>query len=217
MEFAGILSISNAKEHVAHRLALPRGASRLDVRLEHSRGPGLGHMICLSAFDARGFRGSGHRMGTARGGDAVHEVRIAADDATPGYLPGAVPAGELTIWLHAHRIVPGAPCRYQLIVEWEEGELPAAPPAAPVRRAPVLRGPGWYRGDLHAHTRHSDGAWDVSDLLREADVEMVQDLVLVAINQALRDSRMLAAQRLGPMAGGALGVGPGGEGEGGAE
>ncbi len=55
------------------------------------------------------------------------------------------------------------------------------------------------------------------DLLREADVEMVQDLVLVAINQALRDSRMLAAQRLGPMAGGALGVGPGGEGEGGAE
>jgi DNA-binding YbaB/EbfC family protein len=55
------------------------------------------------------------------------------------------------------------------------------------------------------------------DLLREADTEMVQDLVLVAINQALRDSRVLAAQRLGPLAGGAPGFGPGGAGEGGAE
>lgn len=24
---------------------------------------------------------------------------------------------------------------------------------------------GWYRGDLHAHTIHSDGSWDIPDLL----------------------------------------------------
>jgi hypothetical protein len=30
------------------------------------------------------------------------------------------------------------------------------------------RGAGWYRGDLHGHTLHSDGSWDVSGLLNFA-------------------------------------------------
>jgi hypothetical protein len=167
-EFAGTLSIRDLKTHTAHKVTLPRGASRIDVLLVYPRGPGLGHMICLTAFDASGFRGSGHRMGALRGGDVAHEVRIAADHATPGYVPGPVAAGEMTIYLHAHRIVPGEPCRYQLFVAWEEGALPAVPSAAPAWQAPIRRGPGWYRGDLHAHTRHSDGSWDVPDLLGEA-------------------------------------------------
>jgi hypothetical protein len=28
--------------------------------------------------------------------------------------------------------------------------------------------PGWYRGDIHAHTHHSDAAWDVPDLVAAA-------------------------------------------------
>ena len=40
------------------------------------------------------------------------------------------------------------------------------------------------------------------DLLKEADAEMLQDLVLSAVNMALDQSRELASQRLGPLAGG---------------
>lgn len=40
------------------------------------------------------------------------------------------------------------------------------------------------------------------ELLNEADAEMLQDLVLSAVNLALEQSRELAAQRLGPLAGG---------------
>ncbi len=40
------------------------------------------------------------------------------------------------------------------------------------------------------------------DLLQEADAEMLQDLLLSAVNLALEQSRDLAAQRLGPLAGG---------------
>ena len=32
----------------------------------------------------------------------------------------------------------------------------------------VEPGAGWYRGDLHAHTVHSDGAWEVADLVAAA-------------------------------------------------
>ena len=39
-------------------------------------------------------------------------------------------------------------------------------------------------------------------ILGDADVEMLQDLILTAINSALEASRKLAADRLGPLAGG---------------
>ncbi len=39
-------------------------------------------------------------------------------------------------------------------------------------------------------------------LLEDTDVEMLQDLVLTAFNSALDKSREMAAERLGPLAGG---------------
>lgn len=42
------------------------------------------------------------------------------------------------------------------------------------------------------------------ELLEDADAEMLQDLILAAINSALERSRELAAERLGPLASGGL-------------
>jgi DNA-binding YbaB/EbfC family protein len=41
-----------------------------------------------------------------------------------------------------------------------------------------------------------------AELLKDGDVEMVQDLVLAAVNGALDASRNLAIERLGPLSGG---------------
>jgi DNA-binding YbaB/EbfC family protein len=41
-----------------------------------------------------------------------------------------------------------------------------------------------------------------AELLKEADVQMLQDLVMSAVNMALDQSRELASQRLGPLTGG---------------
>ena len=40
------------------------------------------------------------------------------------------------------------------------------------------------------------------DILEDSDVEMLQDLILTAVNNALDQSRELASERLGPLAGG---------------
>ena len=40
------------------------------------------------------------------------------------------------------------------------------------------------------------------ELLKDADVEMLQDLILAAFNNALEASRNLQSERLGPLAGG---------------
>ncbi len=45
------------------------------------------------------------------------------------------------------------------------------------------------------------------ELLKDADAEMLQDLLLSAINMALDQSRALQAERMGPLAGGLGGLG----------
>lgn len=40
------------------------------------------------------------------------------------------------------------------------------------------------------------------EVLKDADVDMLQDLIVVAFNSALEKSREMAAERLGPLAGG---------------
>ncbi len=52
-------------------------------------------------------------------------------------------------------------------------------------------------GDQHVRSVEID-----SDLLEDADVEMLQDLMLTAFNTALDQSREMAAERLGPLASG---------------
>ena len=48
------------------------------------------------------------------------------------------------------------------------------------------------------------------NLLEAGDVEMIQDLILLAINQAIQESQALAAKQLGPLAGGLGQLGGGG-------
>lgn len=39
-------------------------------------------------------------------------------------------------------------------------------------------------------------------LVEGGDAEMIQDLVMLAVNQAIQDSQVIAARRLGPLTGG---------------
>jgi len=45
------------------------------------------------------------------------------------------------------------------------------------------------------------------ELLKDADAEMLQDLILSGVNLALDQSRKLADERMGPLAGGLSGLG----------
>ncbi len=46
-----------------------------------------------------------------------------------------------------------------------------------------------------------------AELLTDPDIEMLQDLILSAINASLEQSRALAAERMGPLASGLPGLG----------
>jgi nucleoid-associated protein EbfC len=59
-------------------------------------------------------------------------------------------------------------------------------------------------GDQHCKAVEID-----PEMLKEADAEMLQDMLLSAFNMALDQSRELAEQRMGPLAGGLSGLGLG--------
>jgi len=56
-------------------------------------------------------------------------------------------------------------------------------------------------GDQHCTAVEID-----PEMLKDADAEMMQDLVLSAINAALEQSRQMQADKLGPLAGGMSGL-----------
>ena len=55
--------------------------------------------------------------------------------------------------------------------------------------------------------QHCQGVQIDPEILKDADPEMLQDLVLSAINAALDQSRDMASEKMGPLAGGLGGLG----------
>lgn len=165
--FSGVLTEKEVKQHLLHPFEVPAQATGLEIVLQFSpaRVNNISNMLCLTLFDPLGFRGAGHRGGN------IHRVQIDGAQATPGYQPGPLPSGQWTVEIDTHMIMPGEPCTYQLeIVIRTSPDMPPVQSRSDVLRrdTPAGRGPGWYRGDLHAHTRHSDGDYEVRGLVETA-------------------------------------------------
>lgn len=158
---------------------VPEGVREIRVSYTHEptdTGVGFSYnVIDLGIFDPSG-RGLGNADGF-RGwsGGARTKFRISRSSATPGYLAGPITPGRWKILLGPYQIVPpGTP--YKVVVELEYG--PPGPRFRP-RPAPTSvpdTGPGWYRGDLHLHTIHSDGKRSPKELVaaaREAGLDFL--------------------------------------------
>lgn len=152
--FEGHLTARDCKRYIQHRFTVPEDCAQLDIdfRFAPHGVNEMKNLLTLTLFDAAGFRGAGHRSGD------VHQVHIDATGATSGYLPGTLIAGEWIVEIDTHRIMPGDPVHYQLDVMLTEGE--PVETAAPTSQSGITRMArnelGWYRGDLHTHTHHSD-------------------------------------------------------------
>lgn len=144
---------------------VPRGSRGLRVELEYDRD---GAVLDLGCFGPSGFRGWS--------GGARDSFVIAADAATPGYLPGELEPGVWRVILGLHAL-PAEGTRYRVTAQTftqaaPATRLPAAPgPAAPGPAGrpprldlPAASGRRWLTGDLHSHTVHSDGAMTVPEL-----------------------------------------------------
>jgi hypothetical protein len=165
---------------------VPAGAGALTVTLEYQGG-----VLDLGCLDGAGrFRGWS--------GGARSTFTIAADHATPGYLPGLLDPGSWQVMVGLHRVPPDG-------VSWtvtaETGAAPRVvepalgppPPRPPARLLPALDGLTWLAGDLHAHTVHSDGALTVAELARLAAESGLDFLAVTDHNTVSHHAELPAA------------------------
>lgn len=82
-------------------------------------------------------------------------LTVGVADATPSCLPGPILAGKWNVLIGIPNIRPRVTSHYTLHIFFTKSGLVADEPAA--LQPPIRAGPGWYRGDLHMHTAHSDG------------------------------------------------------------
>lgn len=137
---------------------VPAGAPAVTVTIEYDRTAGV---IDLGALDPEVFRGW---SGGSRNGYVITPTA-----ATPGYLPGPLPAGTWNVLLGLHRVAEaGVDVTVSTSVEpAQPAPLPPAPPPPehpPPRHLPAEGERRWLACDFHAHTVHSDGRLTIDAL-----------------------------------------------------
>jgi PHP domain len=159
--FHGQVSPETTAPYLYHDFDVSEGMTRLKVTLRY-RKEGICQLY-LSVFGPNGYRGS--RMLPGAIGDVVAMLEFGAGTASIGALAGEIEPGQWRVQLDLERTEYIAD--YSVTVEAGHGApgmLEILEPAAHNGRA----GAGWYRGELHSHSHHSDGQTPVADVVTSA-------------------------------------------------
>jgi len=166
---------------------LPPGVTRLDVRYTYSDpiSPDPletqpGNVVDLGVLAPDGFRGWS--------GSARSAVTLAPGWATPGYLPGLLAAGRWHILLGLYKLAPVG-CDVHAEIRWtlaQPGDMPATTPLSwsGLFERVARQEAGWYRGDLHSHSYHSEAQGSLHDLLAAAQAQGLDFLAITEHNTA---------------------------------
>jgi len=171
LELIGHLTLADkeASAYVLLPFDVPDRIARLEISYSFSDDkPGgfmqqPGNLLDIGLFDPRGSEFLSAKGFRGWSGSARRAFTVSADGATPGYLPGPILAGRWEIILGLVHILPQG-CDYRITIRLiggpASGQEAASPPPLPV----LSKRPGWYRGDLHCHTHHSDATGSLADL-----------------------------------------------------
>ncbi len=141
---AGTITRADFQTYRRIPFTVPLGVDRIVVAFEFD-GRDQRTVIDLGVEDPHGLRG-------ASGGNKSG-FTIARTDATPSYLPGSVDPGKWQLVLGIPNIRRGVTTHWKARIWFLKGADAEALPGPTAGR-----GPGWYRGDLHVHSAHSDGS-----------------------------------------------------------
>jgi len=132
---------------------VPAGTTRITVDFDYTTRDAH-TTIDLGLLGPDEFRGQNGFRGWSGGNK--RSFTISVTDATPSYLPGPIRPGKWNLLLGVPNIRRDVQAEYTASIRFERE---TADVRALAQTGPVLRAePGWYRGDLHMHTAHSDGS-----------------------------------------------------------
>jgi hypothetical protein len=132
---------------------VPKGVTRITIDFE-ATGKEEHTTIDLGLLGPEGFRGQNGFRGWS--GGSKRSFTVSATDATPAFLPGPIEPGRWTLLLGIPNIRPAAHATYTARVWFTRDAATSWGPD--IINPPLRKEAGWYRGDLHMHTAHSDGS-----------------------------------------------------------
>lgn len=163
--FSGQLTVADCKRHIPLPFQVPPGTTGLEIdfRFEPWKVMDIKNKVTLSLYEPGGaFRG------TSIGGASEKAIRVSSGHADEGFFPGRLPPGEWRAELDTFLIMPGPSISYEMRIWLSEEPEPEAQGRLRLPQPTLHRSAGWYRGDLHLHTYHSDGHMSVAELLDTA-------------------------------------------------
>lgn len=173
---AGRFTAADEKRYTLVPFEIAPGHRQLHIRYEYTdridSDPTLfgGNTLDIGIFDPRGTH-TGSEGFRGWSGSNKLELVIAEDWATPPYAPGPIQRGTWNVLLGPYKVGPRG-CDWRVEVRLDRD---VAAPDNDIVRAGIAERPvlpaaraDWWRGDLHCHTRYSDGDSWPSEMLHAA-------------------------------------------------
>lgn len=148
---------------------VPANVRRITIHREFDHGPDTTrkNTVDFGLFDNRGTEKGFRGWQGGSPGDFV--VTGDANTASPHAIPGPLPAGKWYIAQYYLVSVPaGLNYTYTITFDFDGPAPPRQFSDPPPYKPGVITGkttPGWYAGNLHAHSLHSDGGRTFSDMI----------------------------------------------------
>ncbi|HZP03847.1 MAG TPA: CehA/McbA family metallohydrolase [Terracidiphilus sp.] len=142
----GVVRGSQNQSYVKAPFDVPAGTERVTITFAYTEKE-QHTTLDLGMLDPGGLRcWSGGNKST---------LTVGLSDATPSCLPGPILAGTWNVLIGVPNIRANVESHYTIHVYLSKTGAIAQQPE--LLREPLRAGPGWFRGDLHMHTAHSDG------------------------------------------------------------
>ena len=148
-------------------IEVPKGINRIAVKEIYNIGDAEAkNVLNIGIYDSRGFEVGNPKGFRGWSGGAKTSFFIANNEASTGYIPGKIHSGTWHILIYPSDITePGIDWKLEVTLwKGEENEMFQLDAA----QNHVNNEPGWYNGDLHMHTLHSDGKRTTKELVEEA-------------------------------------------------
>jgi hypothetical protein len=140
---SGIVTTYDKGTYQEHAFDVPAGVTRIDVDFAYEN-RGKGTELEVGLFDTQRFRGTSRF--------SKDQFHLTEFEATPSYFTGPLPAGTWRLSLGIPSIGAGQASTWTATIRLSMRSTPIE------GLGPALKTEaGWYVGDLHAHTLHSDG------------------------------------------------------------
>ncbi len=189
----GVVREADHETYIEAPFEVPAGVTRLTIAFDYPRAHRT--VLDLGLVDPDRFRGwSGGERRT---------FTLSAEDATGSYLPGPIVPGRWTLLIGVPNIRKGVSAAWEATIRFTRGA--GRPAVSTFSDRPLRQGLGWWRGDLHMHTAHSDGSCCAQSgvrapapLYRTVEAAAARGLDFIAITDHNTTSHFHAMRELQP-------------------